>query len=194
MHLTTKTILVIFLIIGFPTQANLKFSPEGKTPIDEVKILGVTVVDQDVMTVRKLLFDLGGFSQAKSTLRQKNIDKFYPVSQIRDSYYIEFKYNAEGQVHTVTRLLRYVSAGYNNRLFPIRTREIASEIASQIGQPTKIVRKSWGSGPSYNSYIWEGEKIIVTIDREGSDYYGNIFVRYNNKVDPFATLSDSGNR
>lgn len=185
---------LILILISTPASALLRFTPAGDTPIDDVKILGVTIVDQDVATVRQLLWDIGGFLQAKSTLRQKNIDKFFPVSQIRDTYYIEFRYNPDGDVHTVTRQFRYSSSSYNNRLFPILTREIAAEIASQIGQPTKVVRKSWGSGPSYNSYIWEGEKITVTVDREGSDFYGNIFVRYRNKVDPFARSNGAKKR
>lgn len=181
-----RKILCIFLfLVPFSAHAGI-FKEVGDTPIDNVKILGVRIVDQKVETVRQLLWDLGGFLQAKSTLKQKNVDKFFTWSQIKDSYYIEFRYNPAGNVTLVKRLFRYASPLYHNKLHPIDTREVAREIVAQIGLPTQIVRKSWGAGPSYNSYLWDSEKVKVTVDREGSDYYGNIFVEYKNKIDPFA--------
>lgn len=177
--------LLVTTSSALPVQAKV-FSDIGTTPIDEVELLGVKLVNQEFRTVRQLLWDLGGFRQAKSTLYQKNVDKFFPISQIRDSYYIEFRYNPQGRVTQVKRMFRYATPSYHNRLHPIRTWEVAEEIVSQIGLPTRIKRKSWGAGPSYNSYIWESEQITVTVDREGSDYYGNIYVEYINKVDPYA--------
>lgn len=189
-----KSILILILltlsIYSLPSQA-VKFKNAGSLPIDDVKILGVKIVGQEVKVVRQLLWDIGGFKQAASTLRQGNIDKFFTYSQSKDSYYIEFRYNPQGKVTKVKRMFRYISTQYNNRLTPINTRDVAREIAAQIGEPTKTVRKSWGAGPSYNSYIWESDNIIVVVDREGSDYYGNIFVEYKNKINPYERSSEA---
>lgn len=155
-------------------------------PIKDVTLLGLKLTESNQDKVRTQLWDIGGFLQAKSTIKQRNVDKFFAWSNIRDSYYVEFRYNNAGDIHSAKRLYRALSIEHSNLRTPLRTREVAIKLIEQIGQPTQIIRKGWGGSPSYPSFIWEDEQVTVILDREGSEIYGNIFVQYIVKnVDPF---------
>lgn len=159
--------------------------PEKPYPIDEVRFLGITLPDNNLNVVRRQLWDIGGFLQARSTVKQRNIDKFFTWSRIRESYYVEFRYDHAGKITSAKQLFRPASIELVNRYSDIKTREVAQQLIDQIGQPTRLERKGWGGTPNYTSYIWEGEKLTIVIDREGSDRFGNVFVKYTVKRDPY---------
>jgi len=137
------------------------------------------------------LWDIGGFLQAKSTVQQRNIDKFFPWSTIRDSYHVTFQYNHAGDVVSVKRVYRPYSLLNNNKRSPINTKDVALKLIPDLGQPTQTVRKGWGGGLSYPSYTWQDETMQISIDREGSEKLGNVYIEYVIKTkDRYAVVKD----
>ncbi|WP_051144849.1 hypothetical protein [Thiomicrorhabdus sp. Kp2] len=178
---------LVFIVFMLTLSANAFAETAENTtnkPLKEIEFLGLKLVDANLNKVRTHLWDIGGFLQAKSTIKQRNIDKFYPWSTIRDSYHVTFQYNNAGNVVTVKRVYRPYSVLNQNKRTPIETKDIAMLLAQEIGQPKFIKRKGWGGGLSYSSYLWEDDNIEVKIDREGSEKLGNVFIEYtikNNK-------------
>lgn len=180
MRVRFKTLFLILFLSLFSTVSL------AIVPIKEVKILGISPIKATLDSVRKHLWDIGGFLQSRSSLPQSNIDKFFTWSQIRDSYYVTFRYDHAGRVTSIERLYRPESILESNKRTDIQTQDVAKKIMAKIGPPTQIIRKSWGGMPSYLSYIWKDDEMTVIIDRQGSDPLGNIFVKYIvNKVDPY---------
>ncbi len=176
--------LTVVFITALITHSNVVAEDVPEQPVkalNETEFLGLKLAEANINSVRSHLWDVGGFLQAKSTVKQRNIDKFYPWSSIRDSYYITFEYNHAGNVVSVTRLYRPYSTELNNKRSAITTKEVALKFISEYGQPTAIQTKGWGGSPSYPSYIWENETLRILIDREGSELYGNVFIRYEIK-------------
>ncbi|MGC9385369.1 MAG: hypothetical protein ACP5D0_00340 [Hydrogenovibrio sp.] len=160
-------------------------TPETPKTVDEITLFGLSLVDLKAKDIRKHLRQLGGFHEARATYAQRNIDKFFPWSRMKDSYYVEFRYDGTGRLTSVYRLYRPESIAFENRLSRITTREVAQTIVSQIGQPTQVVRKGWGGSPDYTAYIWKSDQMTVEVDRQGSELYGNVFVRYTVNRDPY---------
>jgi len=180
MRVRFKTLFLILFLSLFSTVSL------AIVPIKEVKILGISPIKATLDSVRKHLWDIGGFLQSRSSLPQSNIDKFFTWSRIRDSYYVTFRYDHAGRVTSIERLYRPESILESNKRTDIQTQDVAKKIMAKIGPPTQIIRKSWGGMPSYLSYIWKDDEMTVIIDRQGSDPLGNIFVKYIvNKVDPY---------
>lgn len=167
---------------------------DENTELGEIRVLGLELAKADLDSVRKHLWDIGGFMQAETTIRQRNIDKFYPWSRLRDSYYLEFRYNHAGKVTSYKRLYRPYSTEHNNRRTAVTTREVALKLIPKMGQPTQTVRKGWGGTHAYSSFRWEDDKMRVVIDREGSDQLGNVFVEYTIKNEsPYAVAQTEAN-
>lgn len=157
-------------------------SAEKSVPkLEDITFLGAKLIEQDLNSMRKLLWNTGGFMQARSTIRQKNIDKFFPWSNLRDSYYIECRYTPEGKLSSLYRLYRPSSLELNNRRSGITTQEVAQLIQKKVKQAPIVITKSWGGSGTYRAYIWENDKIKITVDRQGSERWGNVFVLYQIK-------------
>lgn len=159
---------------------SVEAADEENPPLAQVTLLGIELATANLNQVREQLWDIGGFMQARSTVRQRNIDKFFTWSRIRDSYYVEFRYNNSGNVTSVKRLYRPYSIEHQNRRSAITTDEVAEKLSADLGQPF-MARKGWGGSLSYSSYRWEDDKIQVLIDREGGEQLGNVFVQYTIK-------------
>ncbi len=160
----------------------LTFSPlphaaEKKT-ISDVSVLGIHLIESDLNSVRNHLWNIGGYLQAKTSVKQHNYDKFFPWSTMRDSYYILFRYNHAGKITSVKRLYRPYSIENNNRRSELQTQEVARPLIEQLGQPTSIQTKGWGGSLNYRAYTWKDDKVTITIDREGGEKLGNIFIKY----------------
>lgn len=178
-------LLLIGLSFGTAQAKETIPKPDQPYPIDQVRLLGLTLVDNDLNVVRRQLWNIGGFLQARSTVKQRNVDKFFTWSRIRDSYYVEFRYDHSGKITSAKQLFRPASIELVNRYSDIKTREVAQELIDQIGQPTSIQRKGWGGTPNYTAYTWQGDQLTIVVDREGSDRYGNVFIKYTVKRDPY---------
>jgi hypothetical protein len=155
------------------------------TPIHEVTFLGFKVAEQDLNSLRKNLWEIGGFLQARSTVRQKNVDKFFPWSNLRENYYLECQYDRKGKLTSLYQLFRPQSISFNNRRSEITTTQVARTLIKQLGQPTYTKVKSWAGTGNYRAYFWEDDKMKITVDRQGSERLGNVFVLY--QIKPITT-------
>jgi len=66
------------------------------TSVSSINVLGMNLIQADITSVRSQLWSIGGYLQAKDSIKQHNYDKFFPWSTMRDSYYILFRYNSCG--------------------------------------------------------------------------------------------------
>ncbi len=159
------------------------------TPASDVNVLGINLIQADITSVRNQLWNIGGYLQAKSSVKQHNYDKFFPWSTMRDSYYILFRYNHAGKITSVKRLYRPYSIEQNNRRTAITTREVARSLIQQLGAPSQVQTKGWGGSLGYRSYTWQDDKVTITVDREGGEKLGNIFVQYTVNIhDPYEVV------
>jgi len=183
-----KQVLSLFIVMLFASVPwSLSHAEDEPIDLKTVTVLGMKPAEFTIPKVREHLWNIGGFMQAKSTIRQQNIDKFFAWSRIRDSYYLEFRYNHIGNVTSVKRLYRPYSTEHSNKRSAINTKEVALKLIEQAGQPNKVIRKGWGGTLAYSSYEWEDDNIRIVVDREGSEKLGNIFVEYIVKNEsPFA--------
>jgi hypothetical protein len=179
-----RVFFILLLISSFNIHAEDNAETNNQVNLIDAKFLGLKLSGANINSVRAHLWDIGGFSQARTTVRQRNVDKFFTWSSIRDSYHVTFNYNHNGEVVSLIRLYRPYSTLQTNKHTPISTEDVALELINELGQPTLIERKGWGGTPSYPSYIWQDEAIRITVDREGSEMFGNVFVKYELKNNP----------
>lgn len=175
-------LLIAMLIFGMvhPSQA------EETNPIDQVTVVGINPLKHSFNSVRRHLWNIGGFKQATSSMRQRNVDKFFAINRITESYYLEFYYDNAGRITTIYQLFRPYSNRFSEMQSPQNIKGIAQRIIQQIGSPTRIETKGSAGSPNYSAYIWENDKLTVKIDREGSDAFGNIYIQYTaNQRDPY---------
>ncbi|WP_052501537.1 hypothetical protein [Thiomicrospira microaerophila] len=154
--------------------------------LDQVKLVGIDLFNANQTQVRQHIRHIGGFQQERATFNHPNVDKFFPVSNLRDSYYLEFRYDANGQIVSAKRLYRRSGVRLINEYRDITTQDLARLLSAELGQPPKVLRKQREGGLSYPSYIWETEDITIKIDHRGSSPYQPIFVEYKLARDPFA--------
>jgi len=171
---------IFALLVISPTYA--AEGDEATKSLKDTEFLGLKLIEANLNSVRSHLWDVGGFLQAPTTVKQRNIDKFFPWTTIRDSYYVLFQYNHAGNVVSVKRLYRPYSIRNNNKRSAIKTQDVARQMIAELGQPTSTQRKGWGGSLSYPSYTWQDESIEITIDREGSEALGNVFIEYTIKT------------
>lgn len=159
---------------------------EDTQPIDQVTIMGINPLKHSLNSVRRHLWNIGGFKQAAFSVRKRNVDKFFSVTRATESYYLEFFYDNAGRITSVYQLYRPFSGRFSESKTPLTTRAIARTLEQQIGAPTRTETKGSAGSPNYSAYIWQNDKITVKIDREGNDAFGNIFVQYTvNQRDPY---------
>jgi hypothetical protein len=151
----------------------------------QATLLGIKLLEADMDKVRKHLTDLGGFQQERATLNHRNLDKFFTRSNLRDSYYVEFRYDANGKLISAKRLLRRSGLKYRNDYADLQTEDVARDLVKTFGQPHAVERKSRNGAPTYPAYTWQDDQLIIRIDRVGSDRYAPIFISYELQRDPF---------
>jgi len=178
--------LFTFLSV-YPWQLSQAADEAGSVALSKATILGIEPTSYNIDKVREHLWNIGGFLQARSTIRQRNVDKFFTWSRIRDSYYVEFRYNHIGNVTSVKRLYRPYAIEQSNRRSAISTKDVALPLIAELGQPHATQRKGWGGTLAYSSFVWEDDNIKIVVDREGSEKLGNVFVEYTVKNEsPYA--------
>ncbi|WP_127470925.1 hypothetical protein [Thiomicrorhabdus aquaedulcis] len=187
-----KTVLpgLVMLCLVMLNSANLyaqDAQPDAPpVKVSEVKVLGLSLLSANKKDVSKHLNDLGGFTQERSTQGHNNISRFFPISNQRDSYDFTFRFNTAGSITSVKRLYRPYSLQHSNQRTPLQTKDIALSFITQIGQPSFINRKGNGGPNTYLSYVWQDDQLKITVDREGSEKHGDVFVEYQVKGnDPF---------
>ncbi|PIQ03785.1 MAG: hypothetical protein CO158_00675 [Piscirickettsiaceae bacterium CG_4_9_14_3_um_filter_43_564] len=182
MNLRASQLLITLLSLTFFTAAQAN---EPK-PIDQVTVVGINPLKQSLNSVRRHLWNIGGFKQATFSVRKRNVDKFFAVNRLLEIYYLEFYYDNAGRITTIYQLYRPTSHRFSESVIPTNTRDLAQKMMQQIGEPTRIEVKGSSGSPNYAAYIWQDDKITVKIDREDNDAFGNIFVQYTvNQRDPY---------
>ncbi|HEY9018982.1 hypothetical protein [Thiomicrospira sp.] len=166
----------------------------AQTPPQQAELLGIKLTEADMNSVRVHLRNLGGFKQDRATADHRNMDKFFAYSNLRDSYYVQFRYDANGKVVSAKRLLRRSGTHFNNDYRDLETQQVARQLIEVYGQPNQVIRKSLNGLPSYASFVWQDDAMRITIDRVGSDRYAPIFIEYEVNTDPYiAKQEDSDN-
>jgi hypothetical protein len=169
-------------LIIFASHFNLA---QAQQTLDQIRFLGLDLFKVDQTQVRQHLRDVGGFRQERATFSHPNVDKFFPVSNLRDSYYIEFRYDANGQIVSAKRLYRRSGRHSINEFRDLTTQDLAKKLASELGQPPLMSRKQREGNASYPTYSWQTDEITIKIDHQGSNPLQPIFVEYTLARDPF---------
>lgn len=162
----------------------------AQTPPEQAELLGIKLTEADMKSVRAHLRDLGGFKQDRATADHRNMDKFFAYSNLRDSYYVQFRYDANGKVVSAKRLLRRSGNHFNNDYRDVETQQVARQLIETYGQPNQVIRKSLNGLPSYASFVWQDDEVRITVDRVGSDRYAPIFIEYEISTDPYVARQE----
>lgn len=162
----------------------------AQTPPEQAELLGIKLTEADMKSVRAHLRNLGGFKQDRATADHRNMDKFFAYSNLRDSYYVQFRYDANGKVVSAKRLLRRSGTHFNNDYRDVETQQVARQLIQTYGQPNQIIRKSLNGLPSYASFVWQDDEVRITVDRVGSDRYAPIFIEYEVATDPYVAKQE----
>lgn len=163
----------------------------AQTPPEQAELLGIKLTEADMKSVRAHLNNLGGFKQDRATADHHNMDKFFAYSNLRDSYYVQFRYDANGKVVSAKRLLRRSGNHFNNDYRDVETQQVARQLIETYGQPNQVIRKSLNGLPSYASFVWQDDEVRITVDRVGSDRYAPIFIEYEVSTDPFVAKQEN---
>lgn len=178
--------LILACLFFVPAIQVVQAAEPAVKPISQIEFLGLELITANFERVRTHFWEIGGLSQAKSTVRQRNLDKFFARSNMQDSYYVQFRYNNAGKVTSVKRLYRPYSQQSAHANNEIQTRDIALQLIQKVGQPTSMIKKGWGGGQKYPAYTWQDDKMTIKVDREGSTNLGNVFIEYTIDInDPF---------
>ena len=163
----------------------------AQTAPEQAELLGIKLTEADMKSVRAHLNNLGGFKQDRATADHHNMDKFFAYSNLRDSYYVQFRYDANGKVVSAKRLLRRSGNHFNNDYRDVETQQVARQLIETYGQPNQVIRKSLNGLPSYASFVWQDDEVRITVDRVGSDRYAPIFIEYEVSTDPFVAKQEN---
>lgn len=179
-----STFLALSLVTSLTSMSCMAENLEPKKAV----LFDLPLAEATQKSINKHFVSLGGFHQSKSSFRQKNYDKYYSNSQLGDSYYLDFRFNSEGQLTKVTQLYRPFNRSLvqsvNADSRALSTRALALKMTQTYGQPTQIERKGWGGFNTYNAYTWEDDGMKIHIDRQGDESLGNIYVQYEIKNIP----------
>ncbi len=188
------TLLLTAFLVFFTNQTPAEENENSEVASEEViapkdiKIFDLPLLTTTQKQVNKHFATIGGFKQSRTSFGEKHYDKFYSHSQLADSYYLDFRFNNAGQV---TRLIR-VYRPYNHSVIDsvdqnsqaLTTKRLAQKFVKILGQPTSMERKGWGGFKPYTAYIWEDDAMKITIDRQGNESLGKVFMRYEIKGIP----------
>lgn len=135
------------------------------TPSD-FSLLGLKVNEMTQEEIRKGLFKWDGVKKPAASLNSKQMDRFYPVNILRETYRIDFRYELDGSFASLHIRYRPYNSEYNNRNKPLSIKEVRAQLEPQIGSPTSRIRRQESALESYDSYRWEDEQVSITIDYE----------------------------
>lgn len=157
------------------------FAAEKPVLVKDVTLLGMKLRVMNTDQVREQMRLLGGFLEARTTVRQFNVDIFYPWSRKRDVYKLEFHYDPNGRFQWAEQLYRYSPHKQiltHNKMTPITTEEVVQQLQQQLGPPqTKQWRSCCGT-PGYFRYEWQDDTMTVVVDRVDGDPLKPVFVLY----------------
>lgn len=135
------------------------------TPSD-FSLLGMKVNDMTQKEIRKTLFKWDGVMKPETSLNSKQMDRFYPVNILRETYRIDFRYELDGSFSSLQIRYRPFHSEYNNKSTPLSIKAVRAQLEPTIGSPTSRVRRTDSILENYESYRWEDEQVSITLDFE----------------------------
>lgn len=189
-NIKKQKLLCLILVTSVPL---FSFAQEQNNQGEQISPKEITLFDLPLLKVtqkslNKHFSNIGGFKQSRESFGKKHYNKYYSNTQIPHSYYLDFRFNAAGNLTTVTQLYRpyshYMNHAIDNNSQQLTTKRLARKFVQKLGNPTRVERKGWGGFKPYISYVWEDEAMKITIDRQGEQALGNIFMRYQIKNTP----------
>ncbi len=171
-----KPFFLLLLFVSFSATAQ-----EAQVAVKDVTLLGLKLRVVNTDQVREQMRLLGGFLEARTTIRQFNVDIFYPWSRERALYKLEFHYDPNGRFQWAQQLFRYSPHKQiltHNRTQPVTTEEIVQQLQAQIGPPQSKQWRSCCGTPGYFRYEWKDDAMTIIVDRVDGDPLKPVFVLY----------------
>lgn len=129
-------------------------------------LLGMKLAGSDKEEIRKSLYDWDGFQQSPSSLYRKQWDRFFPKNLMRETYYLDFRYEKDGKFSSLRILYRPHHAEYSRPASSIDTQALLQQLVPLIGSPQQRVRHTSPGIAGYNGYRWEDEQSVIELARE----------------------------
>jgi len=124
------------------------------------------VSDMTQKTIRDTLFKWDGVIKPQTSLNSKQMDRFYPVNILRETYRLDFRYELDGSFSSLQIRYRPYHSEYSNLGKPLSIKEIRTQLEPTIGSPTSRVRRTESPFENYESYRWEDEQVSISLDFE----------------------------
>ncbi|MDX1796161.1 MAG: hypothetical protein R3219_05485, partial [Hydrogenovibrio sp.] len=93
----------ILLMLLLSVSASNALAADTAQRISEFTFLGLQLDGANKSLIEGQMNNLGGFKKARSTAKADNIDKYFPVNRMRDSYFVQFRYRYDGELFSVKR-------------------------------------------------------------------------------------------
>ena len=135
------------------------------TPSD-FSLLGMKVSEMSQTEIRQVLFKWDGVKKPQASLQSKQMDRFYPVNILRETYRVDFRYELDGSFSSLQIRYRPYHSEYKNSGLPLSIKDVRAQLEPTIGSPTSRVRRTESVLQSYESYRWEDEQVSITLDFE----------------------------
>lgn len=135
------------------------------TPSD-FSLLGMKVSEMSQTEIRQTLFKWDGLMKPQASLHSKQMDRFYPVNILRETYRVDFRYELDGSLSSLQIRYRPYHSEYKNSGLPLSIKDVRAQLEPTIGSPTSRIRRTESVLQSYESYRWEDEQVSITLDFE----------------------------
>lgn len=135
------------------------------TPSD-FSLLGMKVSEMNQKEIRQTLFKWDGMIKPQASLDSKQMDRFYPVNILRETYRIDFRYELDGSFSSLQIRYRPYHSEYKNSSLPLSIKDVRAQLEPIIGSPISRIRRTESRLESYETYRWEDEQVSITLDFE----------------------------
>jgi len=132
----------------------------------DFSLLGLKVSELSQTEIRQALYKWDGLMKPQASLHSKQMDRFYPVNILRETYRVDFRYELDGSFSSLQIRYRPYHSEYKNSNLPLSIKDVRAQLEPTIGSPTSRVRRTESVLQSYESYRWEDEQVSITLDFE----------------------------
>ncbi|MCL4556304.1 MAG: hypothetical protein B7Z05_01445 [Thiotrichales bacterium 32-46-8] len=132
----------------------------------DFSLLGLKVSELSQTEIRQALYKWDGVMKPQASLHSKQMDRFYPVNILRETYRVDFRYELDGSFSSLQIRYRPYHSEYKNSSLPLSIKDVRTQLEPTIGSPTSRVRRTESVLQSYESYRWEDEQVSITLDFE----------------------------
>ncbi|MBP7900543.1 MAG: hypothetical protein KAZ85_00935 [Gammaproteobacteria bacterium] len=135
------------------------------TPSD-FSLLGMKVSEMKQKDIRQTLYKWDGVMKPQASLHSKQIDRFYPVNVLRETYRLDFRYELDGSFSSLQIRYRPYHSEYHNSSKPLSINDVRTQLEPIIGSPISRVRRNESVLQSTESYRWEDEQVSISLEFE----------------------------